>query len=128
AIFSLTTCLARHLVPLKSLADAYKSPSISPNFVMQTRCLTDWYGTSAPNPSVSVSFLTVHSLVPYRHLRLDSRTPGICSGPYDDVLRTTCGRNELLMRCREGSYAREGSWPTLYGRYERYFFDRSIPA
>jgi hypothetical protein len=29
------------------------------------------------------------------------------------------------MRCREGSYAR---WPVLYGRYERYFFDRSIPA
>ncbi|KIJ90541.1 hypothetical protein K443DRAFT_540994 [Laccaria amethystina LaAM-08-1] len=59
-------------------------------------CLTDW-------------------CVPYRPLRHDSRTPGICSGPYDDVVRTTCGRIELL-RCREGSYAREGSWPVLYGR------------
>jgi hypothetical protein len=39
AIFPLTTCLARHSVPLKSLADAYKSPSISPTFVMQTRAL-----------------------------------------------------------------------------------------
>jgi hypothetical protein len=53
-------------------------------------CLTDWYGTSAPYPSVSSNFLTVHSLVPYHPLPLDSRTPGICFGPYDDLLRTTC--------------------------------------
>ncbi|KIJ96638.1 hypothetical protein K443DRAFT_63415, partial [Laccaria amethystina LaAM-08-1] len=94
AIFSLTTCLTRLSVPLKSLADAYSSLSISPTFVMGVEggiydwrlcsegCLTDWY-------------------VPYHPLRLDSRTPGICSGPYDDVPRTTCGRNELLMRCRQ---------------------------
>ncbi|KIJ91921.1 hypothetical protein K443DRAFT_652746 [Laccaria amethystina LaAM-08-1] len=55
---------------------------------MQTRallcsedCLTEWYGTSTPYPPVSGQFLTVHSLVPYHPLRLDSRTPGICSGP-----------------------------------------------
>ncbi|KIJ90766.1 hypothetical protein K443DRAFT_682193 [Laccaria amethystina LaAM-08-1] len=37
--------------------------------------------------------------VPYHPLGLDSRTPGICSGPYDDVLRTTWGRNEFVTRC-----------------------------
>ncbi|KIJ89509.1 hypothetical protein K443DRAFT_624276 [Laccaria amethystina LaAM-08-1] len=74
AIFSLTTCFARHLVSLKSLADAYRSPSISPNFVTQTRCVL--------KVALQIdTFLTVHSLVPYHPLRLDSRTPGICSGP-----------------------------------------------
>ncbi|KIJ91165.1 hypothetical protein K443DRAFT_46110, partial [Laccaria amethystina LaAM-08-1] len=105
AIFSLTTCLARHSVPLKSLADAYKSLSLSPTFVMQTRCVLKVAlrnGTVRPRPiPCKRQFLTVHPLVPYHSLPLDSRTPGICFGPYDDVLRTTCASNELLMRCRE---------------------------
>ncbi|EDR01261.1 uncharacterized protein LACBIDRAFT_295616 [Laccaria bicolor S238N-H82] len=55
--------------------------------------------------------------VPYHPLGLDSRTPGIGSGLYDDVLRTTCGRNEILMRCREeGSCAGTGSRPAFYRR------------
>ncbi|KIJ93666.1 hypothetical protein K443DRAFT_684323 [Laccaria amethystina LaAM-08-1] len=47
----------------------------------------------------------------------------------DDVLRTTYGRNELSMRCREGNYAREGSWPMLYGS-RRFFWSslRSAPT
>jgi hypothetical protein len=37
AIFSLTTCLSGHSVPLKSPASAYQSLSISSVFVIQTR-------------------------------------------------------------------------------------------
>ncbi|KIJ96306.1 hypothetical protein K443DRAFT_107451, partial [Laccaria amethystina LaAM-08-1] len=101
AIISLTTCLAGHSVPPKSPACAYQSPSISSIFVILPYGLVR---TSALYPSLlSASFLTVHSLILYHPLGLDSRTPGICSGPYDDVLRTTCGRNEFLTRCgREG--------------------------
>ncbi|KIJ90302.1 hypothetical protein K443DRAFT_116777 [Laccaria amethystina LaAM-08-1] len=110
AILPPTTCLARHSMPLKSLVDAYKSPSTSPTFVMQTHALPSNVSITGRwlNLRLEAVFLTVLSLV-HHPLRLDSRRPGICSGPYDDVLRTTCGGNELLMRCREGSYAREGS-------------------
>ncbi|EDR01634.1 uncharacterized protein LACBIDRAFT_310753 [Laccaria bicolor S238N-H82] len=38
--------------------------------------------------------------VPYHPLGLGSRTLGISSGLYDDVLRTTCRRNEVYTRCR----------------------------
>ena len=58
----------------------------------------DLYGTYTLCLSFSTSLLTMHSLVLCRPLGLDSRTPGIFSGPYDNALRTTCSRNEILMK------------------------------
>ncbi|EDR01235.1 uncharacterized protein LACBIDRAFT_312372 [Laccaria bicolor S238N-H82] len=97
ALFSLTTCLARHPVPLKSLTGAYRSPSIISPFVTQSQAAIY---TARQRDDWRTSPVT-DFYVPYHPLGLDSRTPGIGSGPYDDVLRTTCGRNEILMRCRE---------------------------
>ncbi|KIJ91160.1 hypothetical protein K443DRAFT_115459, partial [Laccaria amethystina LaAM-08-1] len=77
ALLSLTTCLARRSVPLKFPADAYRSPSIISNIL--------W--------SKLYQHMRIRTVLPYHPtLGLDSRTPGICFGPYDDVMRTACSK------------------------------------
>ncbi|KIJ93192.1 hypothetical protein K443DRAFT_408309 [Laccaria amethystina LaAM-08-1] len=105
-------------MPLKSLADANRA--VHKSYLCDANACAArqrFNHRSRAESTTGGCFMKVAlRIVPYHPLRLDSRTPGICFGPYDDVLRTTCASNELLMRCREGSYAREGSWPVLYSR------------
>jgi len=101
-------------------ADYWLKPSRQWDISWET---VDLYGTSMLYPSLSASLLTMHSLLLYCPLRLNSHTPGISSCPYDNVPRTTCGRNETLTRCRGEGHDAGESMPVLYYRYKHQFFD-----